>query len=248
MYNGEASMALARMSYLNDIVDFFIITESNSTFSGLTKDYIFNIDMFHKFRNKIIYIKHQSNENFLFNFKNRNSWIREKNQRNFFIKSGNIKFNDDDIILLGDIDEIPNLTLLKIILKSNLISPYTLLMSFHYYNLDCLILEPWYGTIVTSYKNFFVNTPEKLRRNRSLNNIIINGGWHLSYFMNPSEISNKIRSFSHQEFNNTKFNDAEKIEQRITNNLDLFNRNIKFIKIDSSFYTKEFNNVFKLYF
>lgn len=66
--------------------------------------------------------------------------------------------------------------------------------------------------------------------------------------MNPSEISNKIKSFSHPEFNHAEFNDPDKINHKIFNNLDLFNRNIKFIKIDSSFYTKEFNDVFKLYF
>lgn len=175
MYNGEDTMALARMSYLNDIVDFFIITESNSTFSGLSKVYIFNIDFFNQFRNKIIYKKHQSNEKFLFNFKNRNSWIREKNQRNYFIKSECIKFNDDDLILLGDIDEIPNLSLLNFLLESDLNFPETFLMSFHYYNLECLILEQWYGTLITSYKNFSINTPEKMRRNRRINEIIING-------------------------------------------------------------------------
>ena len=36
-------------------------------------------------------------------------------------------------------------------------------------------------------------------------NIIENGGWHFSYIMTPEEISKKIKSFGHAEYNLDKF-------------------------------------------
>jgi beta-1,4-mannosyl-glycoprotein beta-1,4-N-acetylglucosaminyltransferase len=54
---------------------------------------------------------------------------------------------------------------------------------------------------------------------------IRNGGWHLSYFGDTMFIKNKINNFSHQEHNNDNFTNLSKIEERIKNGRDLFDRN-----------------------
>ena len=66
---------------------------------------------------------------------------------------------------------------------------------------------------------------------------IENGGWHFSYLKDPSSIQKKISSYSHQEFNTPKFNRIESIQKRISENVDLFDRKIKYkvIKLDKNF-------------
>jgi hypothetical protein len=54
--------------------------------------------------------------------------------------------------------------------------------------------------------------------------IIKNAGWHLSYFGNEKFIKNKLENFTHQEYNKVKFTDEKRIEQRIKNGKDLFDR------------------------
>ena len=48
----------------------------------------------------------------------------------------------------------------------------------------------------------------------------------------PSDISLKIKSYSHGEFNKDEFIDEEKIKDRIANNEDVFGRNIELKKIE----------------
>ena len=64
----------------------------------------------------------------------------------------------------------------------------------------------------------------------------INGGWHFSFLQTPEQILNKIKSFSHGEFNNNNFNEND-IEEKILKNEDIFGRNIilRKIKLDSNY-------------
>ena len=60
----------------------------------------------------------------------------------------------------------------------------------------------------------------------------------------PKDIATKIKAYSHQEFNKENFIDEQKIAERIGNEQDLFNRNIKYkkITIDESFPKYIFDN------
>ena len=62
-----------------------------------------------------------------------------------------------------------------------------------------------------------------LRRIIQKTKLIENGGWHLS-FMQTLKVFKKISSYSHQEYNNSKFNSIDVIEKKIKNKEDLFNR------------------------
>ncbi len=63
-------------------------------------------------------------------------------------------------------------------------------------------------------------------------NYIKNGGWHFSFLMTPKEIQEKIKSFAHAEFNNINFTNLQKIEYSVQNGIDLFDRNMNYIKVD----------------
>ena len=61
---------------------------------------------------------------------------------------------------------------------------------------------------------------------------ILNGGWHLSYFGDKYFIQNKIINFSHQELNISNYTELEKIEERVNNFRDLYDRNIEISYIE----------------
>lgn len=61
---------------------------------------------------------------------------------------------------------------------------------------------------------------------------IIDGGWHFSFLQSPEDIAKKIKSYSHGEFNTKENINIEKINQKINNNSDIFNRGFKLKKIN----------------
>ena len=65
---------------------------------------------------------------------------------------------------------------------------------------------------------------------------IIKGGWHFSFLQTPDQILEKIKSFSHGEFNSEDI-DKKKIEAKIFDNIDIFNRGnvLKKINLDETF-------------
>ena len=72
---------------------------------------------------------------------------------------------------------------------------------------------------------------------------IIEGGWHFSYLQTSNEILNKIKSFSHGEFNDGNLS-VEEIEKRINNKQDIFGRgyHLKKVELDESFPKYILNN------
>ena len=65
---------------------------------------------------------------------------------------------------------------------------------------------------------------------------IIKGGWHFSFLQSPGQILNKIRSFSHGEFDQKNINEKN-IQEKILKNEDIFNRgfSLKKVNLDNSY-------------
>lgn len=238
IFYNEIDMLTYRLNLLNNVVDYFVIVESTHTFVGKEKSLFFNENkhLFEKF-NKIIHI---IVDDFPYKYPNVNIgnndvWNNEYFQRNS-ISRGIQCINDlsnSDVIIISDLDEIPDPhTLNKIKDGSIIVDINTLEMDFYYYNLNTRIKDKWSLCKIISYKNY-----NELQL--SCNNIrgsnyskILNGGWHLSYFGDKHFIQNKIRNFSHQELNKTTYTDLEKIEERTTKSKDLYDRDITFDKIE----------------
>ena len=49
-------------------------------------------------------------------------------------------------------------------------------------------------------------------------------GWHMSYFMTPEKIIEKIKAFSHPEFNRPPFTSIDFVTQQIRHGNDVFGR------------------------
>lgn len=228
-YN-ELEMLNYRLSILNDVVDYFVIVEAKHTFIGVEKPLFFgeNKNLYSKFLNKIIHIvvddfPHKYPN---VNIANNDQWQNEIHQRSS-ISHGldKISFLDNDLILVSDLDEIPNPNTLLEIKKNGVCAGVnTLEMDFYYYNLHSRFAEKWDRAKIISYMSFkdLNTTCQGLRE--IYGNCIKNGGWHLSYFGDSSFIKNKIMNFAHQEFNNDDYRDISKIEERMQNSKDLYGR------------------------
>ena len=120
MFFDEEMLLDLRLNIMNKYVDKFVITEATYTHNGKPKKLIFDINKFPKFKDKIIYnvvekepnnidkINKDDNEETIGNKLIHNSIKRENFQRNC-IEKGLTKADSNDMILISDLDEIPNL-------------------------------------------------------------------------------------------------------------------------------------------
>lgn len=230
IFYNELDLLNYRLNILNDVVDYFIIVEATHKHNGKEKNLIYeeNKKQFDSFKDKIIHIVLNDfpSKSPNINLNNVESLKNEIYQRNS-IKLGidKLKLNNDDIIIISDLDEIPDPNTLKKI-KNNeiIITVNTLELDFYYYNLNSKQNYLWKKTKILSFKKYkeLSLTCEQIRQNNF--SIIKNGGWHLSYFGDKHFIKDKIDSFHHQELNIDKFTNLDNIENNINNYNDLFNR------------------------
>ena len=219
LFFNEFELLEIRLNLLFDIIDKFVLVEANKTFSNKEKPFYFyeNIKNYKTFLKKIIHIK--INEYPI----TKDAWEMEKFQRNQ-ISQGLLQCDNNDIILISDLDEIPNPDM---ILKYNKYgSGICKLKQVHFdYYLNYQRIGPtkyWYSGKIARYKDIIDYTPQQIRSTKDIR-IIKNAGWHFSFLGGIDNIIYKIQSFSHQEWNNEKYLN-EKIKQKIFLGKDLFDR------------------------
>lgn len=236
LFYNELDLLFYRLSILYDVVDKFILVESTKTFAGNDKELYYqnNKDMFKKFSDKIIHIivdELQSNPN----IENQEQWNNEYIQRNHIedgIQQISHTLDNTDLLLINDVDEIPNRDVLYTLknnsdIKFNIIA----LEQYHFnYNLKTMVNTYWYAPVLVSYEFYSRDRhPQNYRNNlATLPEFIKNGGWHLSYMIvegNENIMSNKIKNYSHQEYNSDKYTNEDNIKYCIKNRIDIFERN-----------------------
>lgn len=260
MYFDEDLMLDIRLNVLNRYVDKFIIAEATRDHSGKEKKLNFNIKNFSKFEDKIEYL---IIEDIPLNVESKkknwtpNHW-RDQYQRNSLAR-GFKNCIEDDLIMISDIDEIPDPKKIHEFKSEN---KYACFMQRNFQSkLNLLNVTDgfWMGTKICQKK--YLKSPQWLRNIKTKKRpfwkfykpkepqLIFNGGWHFSFLKKPKSIAKKIKAYSHQEFYKEEFIDEGKIAQRIQDNKDLFDRNIdyKIVNIDESFpeYIFRNKNMFK---
>jgi beta-1,4-mannosyl-glycoprotein beta-1,4-N-acetylglucosaminyltransferase len=255
----ELDLLHIRLELLYNYVDYFVISECDSTFSGLDKPFNFelNRNRYKKYENKIIYLQHHDSKNIDIidsqpyiskdSYKNilkqynaikntsltdygKPHWCRDFLHKDYIMLGLDI-CKDDDIIIFGDLDEIPDPT--KLIFDGN---AYILLQKNMTYNINKEVVNvtPWYGSIITSYNNVKNNSLQMLRNSRSTYIQIKDAGWHLTNMGGTNRIIEKIKGYGHQEYNND--NTIKNIENNLKNNRDIFNRAMAIYNIDINKY------------
>ena len=238
-FNEENILDL-RLNILDEFVNFFIIVESTTDHQGNAKKLNFDINKFIKFKKKIIYIVVEDTaEDIKKPHLGQNSLV-EQHQRNSIMR-GLKNCDDDDLIIISDIDEIPDLTKLNFFDKKK----YAVFSQKKFdYKLNLLneTEGEWYGSKICLKRN--LKSPQWLRdlkfkkypfwridKTRNLQ-IIKNAGWHFSYLQSPDDIVKKIMSFSHGEWNKPELANQENIKEKIKMQKNIFNLKYSYKKID----------------
>ena len=220
-YN-ELGLLKYRLDTLYDIVDNFILVEATITHSGNPKELFYekNKHLYQKYQDKIIHIIVDDMSI------TKSTYIPENFQR-VCISRGFKNLNKDDILIISDLDEIPNPTLLEKLKIDGLQGGYSLKQDVYYYNLNTFVNNDWTSAKICTY-DFFINncknSAQSCRCQTAMNGILENGGWHLTYFGSPEFISNKLKNFCHSdEYGSEKYTNIEKIKNDILKGQTLFN-------------------------
>ena len=247
----ELELLELRLKLLDAKVDHFVIAESNITHSGKPKPWHFeeNKKRFEPWLHKITYIPINQTTDGLDLAATTTittytpgsaAWKLENEQRNALYAAANLA-SDDDLILVSDLDEIPNPQLLREINLQN--GPAALSMLFHYYFLNCQNTGSerwWNGSILFTGKQFKATTPQALRDKRNDFKRAEKAGWHFSYLGGLEKIKYKIQSFAHTEFNKEEFTNDENILKAMEEGRDIFNRPGVHYKFVSTYYYPSF--------
>ena len=249
MYYDEDLVLDIRLNVLDKYVSYFVICEANFNHNGTKRDLKFDIKNFSKFKEKIIYIplmQQPKNLRIVENHDDRhlknskildNAVLRENFQRNY-LQSVIKNFDNDDLIIISDLDEIPNLE--KFIYKANL-TFFEQKMFFYKFNLvqkDFI----WYGSRACKKKHLL--NPQWLRNIRSkkyplwkLNiyfskkkynsvSFIKDGGWHFTNIKKPEEIDYKMKNYLHHlEYEESGLN-VENIKKIISEKKVLYDHSV----------------------
>ena len=230
IFNHEIELLEIRLNILDKYVDKFIITEGDITFTGLPKEsyYLKNKEKFKKWEKKIIH-NHIKIPNL------KGPWEREIFSRNAMVNLD--IFEDKDLIIMSDIDEIPNPLVIKEV--TNWISSdrhFTLEQACYAYWINNLYSNKWYGSRIATYKYMQHRRANDIREATEAEyeltgSIITNGGWHFTYLGDEKYIREKLSSFSHTEFDVPEITD--KISENLAKGKDILNRTkVKYKRVD----------------
>ncbi len=254
-YFNEEHIAEIRFNILDEFVDKFIIVESTVNHQGNPKKLHFDLNKYKKFKNKINYIVVDDTPEKIKRPHEGGESLVEQYQRNS-IARGLKDAHDNDLVILSDVDEIPDLN--KLNKFNNNYAVFSQKMFMYKLNLLNLSENNWHGSKICLKKNF--RSPQWLRnlkfkkypfwridKIRNLQ-IIEDGGWHFAYLQSPKNISNKIKSFAHGEFNKLNITNEENIKLKIAEGQDIFERgyDLKRVEIDSAFPKYIYDNKDKL--
>jgi beta-1,4-mannosyl-glycoprotein beta-1,4-N-acetylglucosaminyltransferase len=258
----EKDILKLRLHELNNYVDNFLISELNVTHSGIKKKSIFNslkkeipeflpkihsiigkesevTDFYYELARGHGVIPHLQNDN-QHEKKRISNWGREVYQRCILEKLLNkLELDKDDIIILSDVDEIPDPKILssiregKIDLNNNILilEQDMFIYSFHYYH------QKFRGTRIMTWGNFLKSnlTLDHLRTKTHEfpfeNKVLLDSGWHLSYFGDFKTILKKYISYTHscdptqKIYSDNNLNETEKIELIKTRFKDMIDKN-----------------------
>jgi len=258
----EFDLLECRLEYLDDVVDYFIIVEADHTFSGIPKDFGFikNFQRYSKYIDKILYFPiHIDKKKFGFDknytteelsdFNIGPQWKVEWFHRQKFDQILRL-FDVEDIVIFGDLDEIPNKDRIKEVeeLFKNGIRLVGLSQIPFYYNFNQRVEGLWFAPYIASNSLIRTEYVMDLRLLTQRSNIIRieNGGWHLSFWSNPQNIKSKLEAYSHQENNQEKFKDEKYIMECINSGKYLFDKERKiFLPFDVNTLPLDFYSIFQ---
>ena len=252
MYFDEELILDLRLNILDKFVDYFVIVESIFTHKGEKRDLKFNINKFKKFESKIVYLVYDQEPSQIEKIfskdaedeKSRkyimNALFRENAQRNFINGALN-DLDNEDVILISDVDEIPNLKGINFREKKSKIILFKQDMLYYKFNLKLPNLA-WTGTKACKKKYFksaqwlrnvkdrkypFYRIDTYFSEKKYINcEFVDNGGWHFTNIKTAKQIKQKLESYLHHiEFDKNPLS-AEDIDKIIQDKIAIYDLSV----------------------
>jgi len=251
MFFDEEMLLNLRLNILDKYVHKFVITEATYLHNGKPKKLLFDINKFSKFKDKIVYIivdkqphdiekvnKHDSKEN-----------ISRKEQSNAYkrhiyqlgeTRLGILDADPNDIIIVSDLDEIPNLE--KADFKKIKQKLIFFKQKMFYYKLNLYYKMPWYGSRACKKKylesakwiQWIKNKKYPLWRldilfsKKKYHDVhfVTDGGWHFTNIKSPEDIEKKLKSFVHYKDFESSGMDISDLKKLINEKKVMYNHKI----------------------
>ena len=259
IFFNELELLEMRLNILDDVVDYFVLTESPFTVSGNEKPLYYqeNKDMFGKFNDKIVHhiteeIPNDFNHlleksKFHVAYKDPDPYgtpminlpvrfqraLFNRNNSAFGIEKAGV--TDDDLVITSDADEIVNPLLLQDLEWFNPSNHYVAECRAFYYKLNFLYQEDWMGSRLCTWKHLKNTTIDQHRQDHQIAHKIQDAGWHFSFLGNAENFKLKLASYEHTENNTATV--TGNAEQKIESGLDPLGRGqtYKAVPIDDSY-------------
>ena len=252
MYFDEDLILDLRLNILDKFVDYFVIVESIFTHRGEKRNLKFNINKFKKFEGKIVYLVYDQEPSQIEKIVSKdtedeksrkyimNALFRENAQRNFINRALN-NLDNEDVILVSDVDEIPNLKGINFEEKKSKIILFKQDMLYYKFNLKLPNLA-WTGTKACKKKYFksaqwlrnvkdrkypFYRVDTYFSEKKYINcEFIENGGWHFTNIKTANQIKQKLESYLHHiEFDKNPLS-AEEIDKIIQDKIAIYDLSV----------------------
>lgn len=273
LFFNELDLLELRFRTMYEVVDFFVITECTETFSGKPKEMIFaeNRNRFRDFEDKIIYnpitlkdleyLRSSEWTDFRSDLERslshkhggrpakglHASLLREISHRDSGILALSKVARPNDLILLSDVDEIPNPSTVKSVAQRGVVQPSYFKMKWYLYWINNRLESPWLGTVAFNYAMLRGLSLDMMRYSSSEildapGPVIEGGGWHFSYLGGSEAISVKLKALPYQGMRAeaAKFLNLfrrRKWQAVLDRNGDLLmqNRSMNFVPLDGTF-------------
>lgn len=208
MFYNEFDILEKRLRLLNNVVDKFVLVESEETHVGKEKRLLFNEnkERYSEWLDKIVHVIVPKNEQMTFNYEDKYSI--EMYQRHQILK-GLENIPDSATVMISDVDELPDPEIVRVVKPEVALHMYMFEYSFDY----MFTGEPWIGTVVTTASNMRKLGPNHFRFKRWSFPIVSCAGWHCSSFGDHEHVFNKIHNYAHSSDDKHKGQTLEDFEK-----------------------------------
>ncbi|XP_075484729.1 uncharacterized protein LOC142524577 [Primulina tabacum] len=219
LFNNEVDILNIRWKELYPYVTEFVLLESNSTFTGLPKPYVFSSvqDQFKFLEARLTYGQVPGRFK-----KGENPFVEEAYQRlalDYLLKQAGIQ--DDDLLIMSDVDEIPSQHTINLLRWCDGIPPILHLRLKNYlYSFEFLVDDSSWRASVHIYQS----GKTKYAHYRQSDEILVDSGWHCSFcFRHIREFIFKMKAYSHVDrVRFSHFLNPTRIQRAICKGDDLF--------------------------
>jgi len=234
MFDDEFDVLECRLYELDGLVDLHVAVEGDHAFSGLPKPYHLSESGRYDDRVRIIRAETGSVDDIDDDYLWRSApwcyqsthefWRREVKQRDA-VEPLLASLPPETTILVGDLDEIPGREVLRALRAAP--RPASVLRMLHcLYDFSWVHPHAWWGTVIGTIGELGTR-PSYVRANRGTDyEMVVHGGWHLSWFGDAERRKEKLAKSAHQEWSDVgdRIGDEYPLIGKHLNGTDLIRR------------------------